>query len=324
LQTAWEKALSFSGAVRKGVVGIAAGSGSGLANPNLLLEMNNSAEHQELFVTKASGERAAFDREKLRRSLERAGAGGDAIERILAGIDDVLYSGITTREIYKKAFSLLRKASAHFAAKYKLKKALQELGPSGYPFEKYVAEILKCQGYHVQVGQIVQGHCVQHEVDVIAEKGDRHFMIECKFHSDDGRKCDVKVPLYIHSRFLDVEKAWEKQLSHATKFHQGWIVTNTRFTTDAIQYGTCAGMYLLGWDFPKKGSLKERIELSGLHPLTCLTTLTRREKQQLLDQKIVLCKEICSDEKLLEVAGVSPGRIGKVMNEARQLCTQLI
>jgi Holliday junction resolvase len=282
--------------------------------------MDNPAKHRELFIIKASGERAAFDAEKLRHSLERAGAGDDAIARILAETDDVLYSGITTKEIYKRAYSLLRKTSAPLAAKYKLKKAIQELGPSGYPFEKYVAEVLKYQGYQVKVGQIVQGHCVQHEVDVIAEKADRHFMIECKFHSDDGRKCDVKIPLYIHSRFLDVEKAWKKQPGHSTKFHQGWVVTNTRFTTDAIRYGTCAGMYLMGWDFPKKGNLKERIEIAGLHPLTCLATLAKREKQQLLDRKIVLCKEICNDEKLLEAAGVSPRRIGKVMKEARQLC----
>jgi len=282
--------------------------------------MDEATLHSSLAITKASGERVAFDPEKLRRSLERAGAGDDIIERILTETDDVLFYGITTKEIYKRAYSLLRKTSAPLAAKYKLKKAIQELGPSGYPFEKYVAEILKFQGYQVQVGQIVQGHCVQHEVDVIAEKENRHLMIECKFHSDNGRKCDVKVPLYIHSRFLDVEKAWKKKPGHATKFHQGWLVTNTRFTSDAIRYGTCAGLYLLGWDFPKKGNLKERIELAGLHPLTCLTTLTKREKRQLLDRKIVLCKEVCYDEKLLEDAGVPSGRIGKVMKEARQLC----
>ncbi|MFQ5447148.1 MAG: restriction endonuclease [Saprospiraceae bacterium] len=282
--------------------------------------MNQTTRQPATMVAKASGDKVPFEPEKLRHSLEQAGAGVDAITRILAEIDDVLFPGITTKEIYKRAFSLLRKTSAHLAAKYKLKKAIQELGPSGYPFEKYVAEILKHQGYRVQVGQIVQGHCVQHEVDIIAEKENRHLMIECKFHSDNGRKCDVKVPLYIHSRFLDVEKAWKKQPGHDTKFHQGWLVTNTRFTSDAIKYGTCAGMYLMGWDFPKKGNLKERIELAGLHPLTCLTTLTKREKQHLLNRKIVLCKEICYDEKLLEAAGVPSGRIGKVMKEARQLC----
>lgn len=273
-----------------------------------------------ILITKASGEKVPFSTEKLRQSLRRAGAGEEAMDSIVKEIGQKLYSGMTTKEIYRKAFSLLKKASAHLAAKYKLKKALQQLGPSGYPFEKYVGEIFKYEGYTVQVGQIVQGHCVQHEVDVIAQKEDRHFMIECKFHSDDGRKCDVKIPLYIHSRFQDVEKAWKERPGHGQKFHQGWVVTNTKFTGDAIQYGTCAGLQLTSWDFPKKNSLRERIDRSGLHPLTCLTTLTKREKQLLLDKGIVLCKELCQQEHLLNEIGVVPRRAKKVLEEAGLLC----
>jgi hypothetical protein len=85
-----------------------------------------------------------------------------------------------------------------------------ELGPSGFPFEKYVAEILKYQGYRVEVGVIVEGFCVKHEVDIIAEKEAKHFMIECKFHNQPGTFCDVKIPLYINSRFLDIEKMWKE------------------------------------------------------------------------------------------------------------------
>ena len=133
-----------------------------------------------------------------------------------------------------------------------------------------------------------------HEVDVEAEKEDKHFMIECKFHSDQARKCDVKIPLYIHSRFEDIRQQWAKQPGHHQRFHQGWLVTNTRFTTDAIEYGTCVGLNLISWDYPKHGSLKERIDVSGLYPLTCLTTLTRREKQALLDQDVVLARDLTS------------------------------
>ena len=275
---------------------------------------------KNIIITKASGEQAVYDPEKLRRSLRRAGAGEEAMDSIVKEIGQRLYPGITTKEIYRRAFSMLRRASAYLAAKYKLKKALQELGPSGYPFEKYVGEILKHEGYQTKVGQIVQGHCVQHEVDVIASKDDQHFMIECKFHSDQVRKCDVKIPLYIHSRFLDVEKAWQQRPGHGHKFHQGWVVTNTRFTTDAIQYGSCAGLNLVSWDFPKKGSLRERIDGSGLHPITCLTTLTKKEKQLLLDKGIVLCQELCQNEQLLKEIGVQPTRKKKVMEEARLIC----
>lgn len=266
-----------------------------------------------------SGEKAEFDESKLRRSLERSGASDLIINQIIDEITTILYEGITTKEIYKKAFELLRKSSRPTAARYKLKKAISELGPTGYPFEQFVGEILRRQGYEVEVGITVQGHCVKHEVDVVAEKDTQHFMVECKFHNQ-GQRCDVKVPLYIYSRFRDVEKQWKKRAGHDTKFHQGWIFTNTRFTSDAVQYGSCSGLRLVGWDYPKKGSLKERIDISGLHPITCLTTLSKREKQKLLSMNVVLSKEICNHPELLPEIGIKGSRLKKISNEARELC----
>lgn len=197
-----------------------------------------------------------------------------------------------------------------------------ELGPSGYPFEKFVGEILKFQGFTVQVGVMVEGHCVSHEVDVVAEKGEEHFMVECKFHNIPGVKSDVKIPLYIQARFKDVEKRWLTMPGHEAKFHQGWLVTNTKFTGDAIQYGTCVGLNLLGWDYPINGSLNELIDNSDLHPITCLTTLTKVEKLQLLEKKILLCKEICEKPSLLDSLDISPLRNAKVLEEGHELCSQ--
>ena len=149
-------------------------------------------------------------------------------------------------------------------------------------------------------------------------------MIECKYHNQPGTFSDVKTPLYIHARFKDVEAQWLKLPGHGTKFHQGWVVTNTRFSSDAIQYGNCVGLKLLGWDYPIKGSLKELIDTLGLYPITCLTKLTKTEKNNLLDRKIVLCKEICENEQYLVQAGINPTRIKSVLEEATQLCQHLI
>ncbi|RMG84631.1 MAG: ATPase [Bacteroidetes bacterium] len=273
-----------------------------------------------ILVTKLSGEKVPFDAEKLRNSLRRAGASEADVAQIESKIEDFITPGMSTKAIYRKAFALLKKHAAHFAAKYKLKRAIYELGPSGFPFEKFIGAILRASGYAVQVGQIVQGACVQHEVDVIAQKDHQHFMIECKFHSDQRRKCDVKVPLYIHARFLDVEKMWKAQPGHDHKFHQGWVVTNTRFTTDAIQYGLCAGMHLISWDFPAKGSLRDRIDQLKLYPVTTLTTLTKSEKQAILEKGIVLCKELIQNEWLLDEWGLSNARKKRIMDECHQLC----
>jgi hypothetical protein len=274
-----------------------------------------------VLITKASGEKAPFSSTKLRQSLEKAGAVSAVIDRIVSEIEAQLVDGMSTKKIYSQAFSMLRKHSKPVAGRYKIKQAILELGPSGYPFEKFVGEILKHQGYRTKVGVIIQGHCVSHEIDVEAEKDNQHFMVECKFHNRQGYKCDVKIPLYIKSRFEDVKKQWEKRKGHATKFHEGWVVTNTRFTEDAIQYGKCSGLILIGWDYPQQGSISDRINMSGLHPVTCLTSLTKAEKQKLIDKMIVLCKELCDKPEVLEEMGISHTRVKRIIKEGEEICS---
>jgi hypothetical protein len=275
---------------------------------------------KHIWVTKNSGERAEFSKKKLWLSLEKSGANKNEIKEIISVIEGLLYPGITTKEIYKKAFSLLRKTSRPYAAKYKLKKALLELGPTGFPFEKYLAEVLKHEGFSISVGDIMKGQCIPHEVDIVAKKGNKLMIMECKFHANSRRICDVKIPLYFHSRFSDLEKQWKKNPKSRGKEYKGWIATNTRFSSDAIKYANCVSLNLLGWKTPKKGSLKERIDASGVHPITCLTTLTSKEKKLLLKKMVVLAKDICHDEKKLQSVGISHVRIKKIIKEAKGLC----
>lgn len=272
-----------------------------------------------IMVTKASGIQVPFDMEKLKKSLLRSGAGNDQADEIVSRIREIIVDGMSTKKIYKKAFQLLQNLSGPVAARYKLKQAIMELGPSGFPFEQFFAELLKDKGYKVKVGEIVQGHCIDHEIDIIAEIGDQHFIIECKYHNHQGNISDVKIPLYIHSRFLDIEKKWKMVEGHFEKFHQPWVVTNTRFSNDATRYGRCMNMNLISWDYPKNNGLKEWIDHSGLHPITSLTTLSQGEKQILLEKGIVLCKMIHHNYSLLEKIGIKQPRLHKVINECLAL-----
>lgn len=271
-------------------------------------------------IIKHSGDVVPFNVDKLKNSLRRAQTSEEIIQEIITQIEPTIYEGITTKKIYQMAFKMLKGKSRVSASKYKLKKALMELGPSGFPFEKLIGKIMRHEGFDTKVGVIVKGNCVQHEVDVIAQKDNKHYMIECKYHSDQGRFCNVKIPLYIHSRFLDVEKQWEHQKGHETKLHQGGLYTNTRFTTDAIQYGECVGLLLTSWDYPRGNGLKDRIDQSGLHPLTALTTITKREKTMLLDTGIVLCKELHNNPSLLNQIGIDKTRHKKILEDSEALC----
>ena len=277
-------------------------------------------KNTDLEITKSSGEKVKFSLDKLRTSLKRTGAEKVTIDQIIDNVRDELYQGISTKEIYNRAFALLKKKKSYLASKYKLKKAIYELGPTGFPFERFVSAILKYSGYKTEVGKILQGKCVKHEVDVIAHKKNETTIIECKFHSDQGLNCNVKIPLYINSRYQDVKTHWDANPKNDTILTKGWLVTNTRFTEDALRYGNCCGLYLLSWDYPKGDGLKDRIDRLGLYPITASTQLTNREKQFLLSRNIVLCRELIGDVFYLDHLGVSEIRKEKILNEISQLC----
>jgi hypothetical protein len=279
---------------------------------------------KETHIIKASGEVTVFSEKKLRASLQRVNATPEQIDSVINEISGKLYDGISTKKIYRMAFNLLKGSSRHLAAKYHLKQAIMELGPSGYPFEKYMGEILRYQGYVTNVGVVVQGQCVSHEIDVVAQIDDQQLMIECKYHNLPGIFCDVKIPLYIQARFKDVETQWKLANVQGIRVFQGCVITNTRFSSDAVQYGTCAGLKLISWDYPAKGSLKEQIDELGLYPITCLTSLTKIEKQHLLDNKIVLCLEIQQNQKILDQLNINTSRIDVIMQETHQLCKTVL
>ncbi len=274
---------------------------------------------KSILVEKQSGEKEPFSSEKLHQSLARAGAGQALIEKVEAGLQSQMYDGITTSEIYRKAFQLLKKLKNSTAARYSLKNAIMDLGPTGYPFEQFIGELLSQMGYQVEVGQVVSGHCVQHEVDVVARNDHEQFMVECKFYNNQGKYCNVKVPLYIDSRFRDIEQQWRLLPGNKDFEFSGWVVTNTRFTTDAMDYGRCVGLKLLSWDYPRQKGLKEMIESSGLFPVTVLTTLNKKQKQMLLDQKIVLCRQLRNKTGILDSLGLGRGKAKAVMQELDEL-----
>ena len=269
-------------------------------------------------VVKGNGERATFSPQKLKQALQNSGASPGEQHRITEEVTRRLYDGISTGQIYKMAFQLLKKESYKIAGRYKLKNAIREMGPTGFPFEKLVGKIFEKRGYEVETGVIVQGKCVQHEVDVIARKPGEMLMIECKFHSDNSANSGVQVPLYIQSRFLDVKAAWEKQFGDQIQY-RGGVITNTRFSGDAVKYGTCAGLLVVSWDFPEGNGLKNWIDKTGLHPLTSLISLTQAQKQRLLEKGIVLCSELEQNLDSLRELKISERQIHKIIREAQNL-----
>jgi hypothetical protein len=244
-----------------------------------------------IYVLKADGSREQFSLDKLYHSIRRAGISKDVQGEVARHVVSILYPDITTREIYRHIIEFLGNSQQYLRGRYSLKQAIMDFGPSGFPFEKFVSRIFAAEGYQTETDVILAGECVNHEVDVVAIKGDQHLIVECKFHNRSGNRTDIKVALYVQARFEDLLAAWKKT-TDTHKYHQIYLATNTKCTTDAISYASCKGIGILSWGYPETGNLEDKIEEFKLHPVTCLTTLSRNQKEQLLLKNIVLCSEI--------------------------------
>lgn len=272
------------------------------------------------FILKASGEREPFSRDKFLSSLKKAGVPFQKSKEIYEEIesrDDLN----TTSQIYKYAFDSLKNFQKSMAAHYTMKRAVMELGPEGYPFERFVAEVFKSLGYETETGQLVNGFCINHEIDVIARSEKKVIFMECKFHNHPGTKSDVKVAMYIRSRYEDIVRKFKSLKKNKNLKTEMFIVTNTKFTSDAIRYGDCYNLKMLGWQQPNKDGLAELINRAGIHPITSLTELTTIQKRELIKNDIVLCKQLIESPLILKKIGISELQEIKILSEAKEVIT---
>jgi len=274
---------------------------------------------KKVFIVKTNGAREEFNGAKLLDSLTRAGASPEVRDKISRHIAGEIEDGMSTTAIYRHAFELLHKFERPVAARYSLKRALGDLGPSGFPFEKFVAEIFKAKGFETLTDQIVVGACVDHEMDVVAWNENKLVMAEAKFHNELGLKSDLKVALYVKARFDDLKN---QEFNYGKKRHldEGLLITNTNFTEKAVQYSKCAGVRLIGWNYPETGNLHDMIEDVGLHPITCLTSLSSMEKKLLMEKGIILCRNIREDGEVLASVGLNREVLANAIEESKFLC----
>ena len=245
-----------------------------------------------IHVLKADKTREPFSEQKVMDSIKRARIPHSLRGEVLTHVKSKLYEGISTQEIYHHILEFLNTSpKPYIKTRYSLKEAIMQLGPTGYPFEDFISRLLEHEGYKTQVRQILPGKCVTHEIDVIAQKNQRTVMIEAKFHNSPGVRSEIHVSLYTQARFEDIRMK--------NRIDEAWLVTNTKTTVDANAYAECMGMRVLSWDYPVGGGLRDLIEQSRLHPVTMLTTLSQSQKMTLLDNHIVLCKDILKNPQVL-------------------------
>lgn len=267
-------------------------------------------------IIKADGSKETFDPVRLMSSLERSGAGKHTAERIASAITNTITPGSSSKEVYTRAFAMLRREARPVAARYALRRALLELGPSGHPFEDFISHLFRAEGWKVETRKIIKGKCVSHEVDFYATHPEQkeYLAAELKYHNDPGYKTDLKIALYVKSRFDDIFACDEAV--RLCPVDRGLLVTNTKFTSEAIAYAECAGVELLGWGYPAEDSLFMRMSRAKVYPVTTLTGLSHSEKRLLIEHNVIAVDEIIEDRRMLDILHLSSERVGELLAEA--------
>lgn len=255
-------------------------------------------------IVKSTGEREALNLEKVKRGCERAGAPAQLCKIVAGEVEKQAREGMTTKEIYGIVHGLLSREHPPTAARFNLRDAIIRLGPLGYDFEKYIAQMLAAYGYKTELPPILQGACTTHEVDVLATKEGRTAMIECKLRHEVGIYISIKDTMSTWARFLDLVDG--SQIGKCPHVDEAWLVTNSRFSRDSIQYGHCKNMVMLSWDHPKERPLPAWIDDKGLYPITMLPRLPLQAQKQLIAAGFVLLHDLAKADptELAQKSGV--------------------
>ncbi len=264
-----------------------------------------------VFVVKRDGRKETFDKRKIIRTCIRAGASREIAEQIAREVEKRIYDGISTEKILQMVLELLEERTLAKAARYDLKMALFRLGPAGYEFEKFVARLLREYGYKTKTNVIIKGYCISHEIDVLAEKEGKLYMIECKFHNTPGIYTGVKEVMYTYARFLDISQ------SKAMSFAQPWLFTNTKFSDDAKKFAKCREIKLTGWRYPSKESIEKLLEKRNLYPITILRSVSKREEEALINSGYVFCRDLFK-ENPKDISKNTEIRLKKIIEIVRE------
>jgi len=271
----------------------------------------------EILIKKENGELERFDGGKLRQSLLNSDSSIILADSIVQEIEKELKPETSTNAIYAKAFEILRREEKPTALRYSIRRSILSLGPSGFPFEKFIEKVFQKKGYKTMVGQTLQGKCVEHEIDVVAvSPKDELILTEIKFHNELFLKSDTKVVLYIKARFDDLKDQKFNFFGKELKPKRILVVTNTKFTENAIKYAECAGLDIISWEYPKKGNLYNLVHETDTYPITILESISNSKKADLISQNIITCEDFIKSDA---ISALKPSEISEIKAEVESI-----
>jgi len=247
-----------------------------------------------LYAINSAGDKEIFSPQKVYNSARRVGASKELAAKVAEAVKKEAYDGIKTSEIFKMVKKLLGRQFPRGALKFNLKEAMRKLGPTGFPFEKFIGEILKRLGFEVKINQQIPGFCLDdYEIDFVARREDFIYVGECKYRNLAGDKVHIQDALANYARFLDILKGpyFAKGEYRGCKI-KTIMVTNTKFTQKIINYASCNDISLLGWKYPRDNGLEYLVEKHKLYPVTILAGLRGYLKEIFVSEKMMLVQDV--------------------------------
>ena len=271
-------------------------------------------------IIKTTGEKESFERAKFCESLHKAGAPNDVTEEICTLVEREILPGTSTTQIFRKASKYLMRKNLPAGIRYNVKRGIELLGPAGFLFEQFVETLMRAEGYeHTARDQMVRGECVEHEIDVIAEKGGERYIVEVKYHNESSIKSPVEVVMYADAKREDIGRQ-EAKTGRSVQHHL-LLVTNTKFSGNAIAYARCRGIALIGWQYPKERCLEDIIREHMLYPTTVLPSVDRGAREALARHDMMLVRDLApySVNDVVHTFGIDEKRARGIIKEAHML-----
>jgi CRISPR/Cas system-associated exonuclease Cas4 (RecB family) len=274
---------------------------------------------RKIFVINSRGEREPFSFKKVYQSARKVGASKRTAKDIAEKISFSIKEGESTQKIAELVNKMLSQEIPQAALKFRLKNAMKKMGPTGFPFEKYVAEIFSREGYKVKLNQYIQGACLKYEIDFTAQKEGVFYIAECKFRNLPNTLVHANDILVTHARFLDIKRG--SFLKGENRKMKALLATNTKFTSRTVKYSKCYNIELLGWKCPKGRGLESLIDNRKLYPITILPSLDRKLEEVFASKKMMLAEDVLSVNltKISREFDIPAKKLDKLASEASLL-----
>ncbi len=265
-------------------------------------------------VIKSSGDFEKFDHKKIYKAVRNAGGSKKLASAAVNEVRKMYRENIPTREIFEFLLNFLKQEPG-VSQRYGIKRAIMSLGPTGFPFEQFFARVLEYYGYKTTTDNQLKGKRITHEVDIVAIKN-KKWMIECKYHNEQGTITDLHAALYTYARFLDLGRY---------NFDAPWLVTNTKCSDDAIEYAKGVNLKITGWNYPQEESLQNLVMSKKLYPITILTSVSDDILNKLYASRIVVARDLLdeSPDDLSRRTLLDKKIILKMIDEIKEVCGEI-